>query len=698
MGIGIGMWSLSSGDSFESGGTMNGNVYINGNLTANTYYSGSTPLETIIDDMITDYVVPESTGYTFDSIGMAISDETSALTSGTTKLSFRMPYDFILTGATAYLVTSGSTDTIVDINYSGGSIFNSPITISAGTFYQVSDDLSISALTEHELITVDIDVAGTDSTGLKVWLEGLRLQEILGNSSNPGDITRVQPGTNITTGGTENYPIVSTVDSPFFNDITFSGTGYGGDLIVNSLSANNITFSGTATGGDLIVDSLSANTMFSGGTSLETIIQTIAGSGGGGPSGLTGQFMIVYTAGTYSWVAPAGVQSVVLEMWGAGGGGGGGGIGSSTNPQGGGGGSSGAYILGTVNVVPGDSYTITVGSKGIGGYNTHSPQTTNLATSGGSSTFGSLLTAYGGNPGSNAIVSAGGGGPANGATATYHPDFPSSSTYDIINQESFIFVRGYNGENGKGVPATSESSGGAGGDAPIYSRNKYYSEFGGTGGNTPNTVVQQVGGSAFWIGGGGAGGTGSFVSEPTRFGFSGGNGSDGLIILRYNAAPNTSSLFTGGTIVGDTNVNANLSANTIYSGSTNLSDIFLTESQADNLYATKQQAYDFMAAASDEETQITTGTSKISFFAPRNFTLTAVTATLSVSGSTTSTIDLNLNGASILPSGIDLISGIYYQTENPSSSAITQFDRFSVDILDAGTDAAGLKVMLHGYT
>jgi hypothetical protein len=38
-----------------------------------------------------------------------------------------------------------------------------------------------------------------------------------------GDITRVQPGTNITTGGTENSPTVNLVDSPFINNFTASG-------------------------------------------------------------------------------------------------------------------------------------------------------------------------------------------------------------------------------------------------------------------------------------------------------------------------------------------------------------------------------------------------------------------------------------------------------------------------------------------
>ena len=71
------------------------------------------------------------------------------------------------------------------------------------------------------------------------------------------------------------------------------------------------------------------------------------------------------TPGTFTGVngftAPAGVTSVTVEAWGGGGAGGGG-----TTVSGGGGG-GGAYTKVTnVSVIPGNSYTITVGAGGIG--------------------------------------------------------------------------------------------------------------------------------------------------------------------------------------------------------------------------------------------------------------------------------------------------------------------------------------------
>jgi len=72
-------------------------------------------------------------------------------------------------------------------------------------------------------------------------------------TENTDDITRVQAGTNIVTGGTANNPIISVVDSPSFN---------------------NVSFSGVATGGDIVVDELSASTIYSGGTDLYDIFLT----------------------------------------------------------------------------------------------------------------------------------------------------------------------------------------------------------------------------------------------------------------------------------------------------------------------------------------------------------------------------------------------------------------------------------------
>ena len=67
---------------------------------------------------------------------------------------------------------------------------------------------------------------------------------------------------------------------------------------------------------------------------------------------------IFTTPGTFSWVCPAGVTSIIVECWG----GGGGTRSDNGNARGGGGG--GAYARSTFSVTPGITYNITVGAAG----------------------------------------------------------------------------------------------------------------------------------------------------------------------------------------------------------------------------------------------------------------------------------------------------------------------------------------------
>src|SRR4051812_25043095 len=64
-----------------------------------------------------------------------------------------------------------------------------------------------------------------------------------------------------------------------------------------------------------------------------------------------------------TWMIPAGVTSITVEIWGAGGAGGG----SQNNTKGGGGGGGGAYSSKVITVIPGQTITYSVGTGGIGG-------------------------------------------------------------------------------------------------------------------------------------------------------------------------------------------------------------------------------------------------------------------------------------------------------------------------------------------
>ena len=111
----------------------------------------------------------------------ACSDETTALTTGTAKVTFRSPCAFTLTGVRASLTTaqvSGSIFT-VDINEAGTSVLSTKITIDntekTSTTAVTAPVISDSAIANDAEITVDVDQIGNGTAaGLKITLIGTR--------------------------------------------------------------------------------------------------------------------------------------------------------------------------------------------------------------------------------------------------------------------------------------------------------------------------------------------------------------------------------------------------------------------------------------------------------------------------------------------------------------------------------------------
>lgn len=112
-------------------------------------------------------------------IPIACSDEATALTAGTGKVTFRMPFAFTLSGVRASLTTAQTSGSIftVDINEGGTSVLSTKLTIdntektstTAETVAVVSD----TVLADDAEITVDIDQIGDGTArGLKVYLIG----------------------------------------------------------------------------------------------------------------------------------------------------------------------------------------------------------------------------------------------------------------------------------------------------------------------------------------------------------------------------------------------------------------------------------------------------------------------------------------------------------------------------------------------
>lgn len=112
-------------------------------------------------------------------IGMACSDLTTALTTGTNKAVIRAPFAMTLTGVRASLATAQTSGSIftVDINESGVSILSTKLTIDnaekTSTTAATAAVISDASIANDAEIGVDIDQVGDGTAkGLVVWLLG----------------------------------------------------------------------------------------------------------------------------------------------------------------------------------------------------------------------------------------------------------------------------------------------------------------------------------------------------------------------------------------------------------------------------------------------------------------------------------------------------------------------------------------------
>ena len=110
---------------------------------------------------------------------VAASDETTALTAGTAKITFRMPRAVTLTAVRASLTTAQASGSIftVDINEGGASILSTKLTIdnteTTSTTAATPPVISDTSLADDAEITIDIDQIGDGTAkGLKVMLIG----------------------------------------------------------------------------------------------------------------------------------------------------------------------------------------------------------------------------------------------------------------------------------------------------------------------------------------------------------------------------------------------------------------------------------------------------------------------------------------------------------------------------------------------
>lgn len=116
-----------------------------------------------------------------ESFVIACSDETTAITAGTAKVKFRMPYAFTVTAVRASLSTAQASGNIftVDINESGATILSTKLTVdnteTTSTTAATAAVISDAALADDAEISIDVDQIGNGTAkGLKVVIIGYR--------------------------------------------------------------------------------------------------------------------------------------------------------------------------------------------------------------------------------------------------------------------------------------------------------------------------------------------------------------------------------------------------------------------------------------------------------------------------------------------------------------------------------------------
>jgi hypothetical protein len=301
-----------------------------------------------------------------------------------------------------------------------------------------------------------------------------------------------------------------------------------------------------------------------------------------------GAVIQTFTAtGTTSWTCPAGVTSVEALVVAGGGGGG--------LCYGGGGGGGAVIYNASLAVIPGNSYTVTVGAGGLGtsaggpngtngGNSVFSSITAtggggggaacaNAGSAGGSGGGGSNSAAggagtTGGNNGGAATGSAGGGG--GGAGGPGGPSIPSQSNTQGAGPTTYVgrSVGGYGGP-GRGYSISGKLvyyGGGGGGQGEIPGR-------GGVGGGADGmNGFPQIGNPAAPNTGGGGGGglqtTYGDTDSPAVATLSSTGGS-GIVIIRYTPAS------SAGAVVGQLRQNTTYGTVETYrsTGWTNLGDV-----------------------------------------------------------------------------------------------------------------------------
>ena len=159
-----GVWKITTGISGYTG-SQGDNGYTGSASTVIGYTGSQGNIGYTGSQGITDYTMT-----------VALSDEATAITTGTAKVTFRAPFAMTLYQIPRASLSTASTsgNPAIDINKNGVSILSTTLTIDANEKTSVTAAtaavLSTTSIADDDEISMDIDTAGTGAKGLKVTL------------------------------------------------------------------------------------------------------------------------------------------------------------------------------------------------------------------------------------------------------------------------------------------------------------------------------------------------------------------------------------------------------------------------------------------------------------------------------------------------------------------------------------------------
>jgi hypothetical protein len=505
--------------------------------------SGTMPAHDVATVIVSCTDEPFTLGGTISGLttsGLVLANGSDTLIVSANAASFTMPTT--VNFGSAYTLTVQTQPTGLTCSFSTGG----NVGVSAGTM-PASDVSNVALVCSPQSFALGGTVSGL-SSGTLVLANGTDMLSVTANGAFQMPSPVAYGSTYTITVATQPTGLTCTVGNATNSMPASAVTNVTVTCAVNSYTIGG-TISGLSTTGLVLQDngtdnlSVAANAaqfsmptaVASGGTYSITILtqptgQTCTVTNGSGPvTGAVANVQITcppvvsFTAvGAESWTVPSGVTSITVTAYAGGGAGGG----PATDSSGG----SGAEVISTMTVQPGDSVTVYVGAGGAtgteggggGGLTYVGDGASNFVIAGGGGGGGSGPGTSGnggnaGSPGGNGIVGTGGAAGNNGAGGAAGTG-PITAPYGETAGNAFVDVVSNGSGSGGGGGGYGAAGGGAGG-AGISSGI-------GNGGN--GAFGYGAGGGGGGYGGGGGGGIGgNGTSSPFGSGGGGGGGSTG---------------------------------------------------------------------------------------------------------------------------------------------------------------------------